>query len=113
MYIRKDAVKYLACAIEFRVKDMIEKLASVVNHRHINFKVKSHLHQLQTLNLALHQEDLHHEACSDVKFQINFLQEVNQIKKKRYDEAERKVWMKALKVSSSSSTSLHHLQSSL
>jgi len=59
---------------------MVGKLASVVNHRHINFK-----------------EDLHHEACSDVKSQIKFLQELDQIEKKRHDEAEREVLMKAIK----------------
>lgn len=79
-HIHADAVKYLACAMEQRVKDLTEKLASVVTHRHHNFKEDSHL-----------------KAVSDVKSQLKFLQELDQIEKKRRDEAEREVLMKAIK----------------
>merc|ERR1739838_195652 len=80
LHIHADAVKYLACAMEQRVKDIVEKLSSVVTHRHINFK-----------------EDIHHEACSDVKNQLKFLQELNQIEKRKHDEEEREILLKVAK----------------
>uniref|UniRef100_H2Z376 Transcription initiation factor TFIID component TAF4 C-terminal domain-containing protein n=1 Tax=Ciona savignyi TaxID=51511 RepID=H2Z376_CIOSA len=79
-HIHADAVKFLSCAAETRIKDLLEKLASVVCHRMTNFK-----------------EEDHYKACSDVKLQLKFLQELDQIEKKKHDEAERDILMRVIK----------------
>ena len=38
-HIHADAVKFLSFAVESRIKELLEKLSSVVSHRMINFKV--------------------------------------------------------------------------
>uniref|UniRef100_F6U8F8 TAFH domain-containing protein n=1 Tax=Ciona intestinalis TaxID=7719 RepID=F6U8F8_CIOIN len=79
-HIHADAVKFLSCAAETRIKDLLEKVAAVVCHRMTNFK-----------------EEEHYKACSDVKMQLKFLQELDQIEKKKHDEAERDILMRAIK----------------
>ncbi|XP_018673472.2 transcription initiation factor TFIID subunit 4-like isoform X2 [Ciona intestinalis] len=79
-HIHADAVKFLSCAAETRIKDLLEKVAAVVCHRMTNFK-----------------EEDHYKACSDVKMQLKFLQELDQIEKKKHDEAERDILMRAIK----------------
>nr|CAB3266796.1 transcription initiation factor TFIID subunit 4-like [Phallusia mammillata] len=78
--IHTEAVKLLACAAETRLKDLVEKLSTVVCHRMVNYR-----------------EEDHYKACSDVKMQLKFLQELDQIEKKKHDEAERDILMRAIK----------------
>ena len=67
---------------------------------------------LNNLNLLIVfcalQEDIHHEACSDVKNQLKFLQELNQIEKRKHDEEEREILLKVAKVTNCYSN-LHRL----
>lgn len=79
-HIHADAVKFLSFAVESKVKELLEKLSAAVSHRLINFK-----------------DDEHYKACSDVKGQLKFLQELDQIEKKKHDEAERDILMRAMK----------------
>ncbi|XP_076809103.1 transcription initiation factor TFIID subunit 4-like isoform X1 [Clavelina lepadiformis] len=79
-HIHADAIKFLSCAAESRIKDILHKLSGVVCHRMVNFK-----------------EEEHYKACGDVKTQLKFLQELDQIEKKKHDEAERDILMRAMK----------------
>uniref|UniRef100_H2Y090 Transcription initiation factor TFIID component TAF4 C-terminal domain-containing protein n=1 Tax=Ciona intestinalis TaxID=7719 RepID=H2Y090_CIOIN len=45
----------------------------------------------------MYGEEEHYKACSDVKMQLKFLQELDQIEKKKHDEAERDILMRAIK----------------
>jgi len=40
----------------------------------------------------------HYKAVDDVKTQLKFLQELDQIEKKKHEEAERDILMRAMKV---------------
>ncbi|GAB6021417.1 transcription initiation factor TFIID subunit 4 [Chamberlinius hualienensis] len=67
-------------ATQERLKELVEKLAVVAEHR-----------------MEIVKSDIRHEVSQDVKGQLKFLEELDRIEKKRHEEQERELLMRAAK----------------
>ncbi|XP_054710998.1 transcription initiation factor TFIID subunit 4-like [Uloborus diversus] len=78
--VKSDVVDLIAHAAEERLKTIIEKLSIVSEHRLENPK-----------------NDPRFEVSKDVKGQIKFLEELDKLEKKRHDDQEKEILLKAAK----------------
>ncbi|XP_039256018.1 transcription initiation factor TFIID subunit 4-like [Styela clava] len=78
--IHPDVINFTARAVETRIKDLIEKVSLAASHRISNFR-----------------ETDHYEAAQDVKSQLKFVLQLDQLEKKRHAQSEREVLMRAMK----------------
>lgn len=78
--IDPGVIKFTACATEAKIKDLIEKVSLVAFHRTTSFR-----------------EDDNYEGSQDIKMQLKFLLQLDQLEKKRHADCEREVLMRAMK----------------
>lgn len=93
-----DVMALVSHAVQERLKTLVEKLGCIAEHRQEQFKV-CHFIVIgkQKTDLFL-QNNPHYVVYQDVKAQVQFLQELDRIEKKRHEEQEREVLIKAAKV---------------
>ncbi|KAF8788148.1 transcription initiation factor TFIID subunit 4-like [Argiope bruennichi] len=78
--VRSEVVDLISHAAEKRLKTIIEKLSILAEHRCENPK-----------------NDPRYEVTNDVKAQIKFLEELDKLEKKRHDDQEKEILLKAAK----------------
>lgn len=118
-----DVINYISHATQQRLQNLLEKASQVAQQKNITFKVminyskssmgETHLHFL-SFNFSciflslLHlpsfnpqfnpQEDERYEQVSDVRTQLKFFEQLDQMEKQRKEEQEREILLKAAKV---------------
>nr|XP_023850297.1 transcription initiation factor TFIID subunit 4 isoform X3 [Salvelinus alpinus] len=75
-----ELVNYVSHASQTRLQNLLEKVSEVAQQRNINFK-----------------EDSRYEQTSDMRAQIKFFEQLDQMEKQRKEEQEREILMKAAK----------------
>ncbi|XP_077503140.1 uncharacterized protein LOC144113727 isoform X6 [Amblyomma americanum] len=78
--IPSDVVALISHATQERLKTLVQKLGVVAEHRLENLKT-----------------DSRYEATQDVKAQLKFLEELDRLEKKRHEEQEREILLRAAK----------------
>uniref|UniRef100_A0A4W5QD86 TATA-box binding protein associated factor 4 n=1 Tax=Hucho hucho TaxID=62062 RepID=A0A4W5QD86_9TELE len=75
-----EVVNYVSHASQTRLQNLLEKVSEVAQQKNINFK-----------------EDSRYEQTSDMRAQIKFFEQLDQMEKQRKEEQEREILMKAAK----------------
>uniref|UniRef100_H3C9F2 TATA-box binding protein associated factor 4 n=1 Tax=Tetraodon nigroviridis TaxID=99883 RepID=H3C9F2_TETNG len=75
-----EVVKYVSHAAQQRLQSLLEKVSLVAQQRHISFK-----------------EDERYEQDGDVRAQLKFFEQLDQLEKQRKEEQEREILLKAAK----------------
>ncbi|XP_073324239.1 transcription initiation factor TFIID subunit 4 [Pagrus major] len=75
-----EVVNYVSHATQQRLQNLLEKVSQVAQHKNGNFK-----------------EDNKHEQSSDVRAQLKFFEQLDQLEKQRKEEQEREILLKAAK----------------
>lgn len=75
-----EVMTLVSHATQQRLRNLLEKVSEVTQQRNINFK-----------------EDSHYEQSSDVRAQLKFFEQLDQMEKQRKEEQEREILMKAAK----------------
>ncbi|CAB0038029.1 unnamed protein product [Trichogramma brassicae] len=76
----QEVATLISHAAQERLKNLIEKLAIIAEHR-----------------IDLNKADPRYEVTQDVRAQLKFLEELDKVERKRHDEAERETLLKAAK----------------
>uniref|UniRef100_UPI0037E87C43 transcription initiation factor TFIID subunit 4-like n=1 Tax=Semicossyphus pulcher TaxID=241346 RepID=UPI0037E87C43 len=76
-----EVVTFVSHATQQRLQNLMEKVTQVAQQKNINFK----------------QEDDSHEQSSDVRAQLKFFEQLDQLEKQRKEEQEREILLKAAK----------------
>ncbi|KAK4812617.1 hypothetical protein QYF61_011488 [Mycteria americana] len=80
--IHPDVVSYVSHATQQRLQNLVEKLSETAQQKNISYK-----------------DDERYEQASDVRAQLKFFEQLDQIEKQRKDEQEREILMRAAKAS--------------
>ncbi|XP_062318369.1 transcription initiation factor TFIID subunit 4-like [Osmerus eperlanus] len=75
-----EVVTFLSHATEQRLRNLLERVTEVAQHKNISFK-----------------EDSRYEQKSDARAQLKFFEHLDQVEKQRKEEQEREILMKAAK----------------
>ncbi|KAJ7999014.1 hypothetical protein DPEC_G00210990 [Dallia pectoralis] len=75
-----EVVSYVSHATQARLTGLLEKVSQVAQQRNVNFK-----------------EDSRHEQTSDVRAQLKFFEQLDQMEKQKKEEQQREILMKAAK----------------
>ncbi|XP_042261516.1 transcription initiation factor TFIID subunit 4-like [Thunnus albacares] len=75
-----DVVNYVSHATQQRLQNLLEKVSQVAQQKNVNFK-----------------EDENYEQSSDVRAQLKFFEQLDQLEKQRKEEQEREILLKAAK----------------
>uniref|UniRef100_A0A3Q3NDK7 TAF4A RNA polymerase II, TATA box binding protein (TBP)-associated factor n=1 Tax=Mastacembelus armatus TaxID=205130 RepID=A0A3Q3NDK7_9TELE len=75
-----EVVNYVSHATQHRLQSLLEKVSQVAQQKNVNFK-----------------EDGNHEQSSDVRAQLKFFEQLDQLEKQRKEEQEREILLKAAK----------------
>uniref|UniRef100_A0AAQ5YGK5 TAFH domain-containing protein n=1 Tax=Amphiprion ocellaris TaxID=80972 RepID=A0AAQ5YGK5_AMPOC len=75
-----DVINYISHATQQRLQNLLEKVSQVAQQRNVTFK-----------------EDNRSEQVSDVRTQLKFFEELDQMEKQRKEEQEREILLKAAK----------------
>ncbi|KAM4692284.1 transcription initiation factor TFIID subunit 4 [Rhinophrynus dorsalis] len=78
--IHPDVVGYISHATQQRLQNIVEKISETAQQKNIS-----------------HKEDERYEQSSDVRTQLKFFEQLDQIEKQRKDEQEREILMRAAK----------------
>ncbi|XP_063815396.1 transcription initiation factor TFIID subunit 4 isoform X2 [Pseudophryne corroboree] len=78
--IHPDVVGYVSHATQQRLQNIVEKISETAQQKNIS-----------------HKEDDRYEQSSDVRTQLKFFEQLDQIEKQRKDEQEREILMRAAK----------------
>ncbi|XP_076356907.1 transcription initiation factor TFIID subunit 4B-like [Tachypleus tridentatus] len=78
--VSPDVIALVSHGTEERIKNLVERLGVIAEHRLENVK-----------------NDPRYEVSSDVKSQLKFLEELDRLERKRHEEQEREILMKAAK----------------
>ncbi|RWS19297.1 transcription initiation factor TFII-D subunit 4B-like protein, partial [Leptotrombidium deliense] len=78
--VSSDVVSLVSHAAQERLKNLVEKLGTIAEHRIENIK-----------------NDPRYEVTQDVRGQVKFLEELDRIEKKRHEEQEREILLRAAK----------------
>ncbi|XP_064420616.1 transcription initiation factor TFIID subunit 4 isoform X2 [Latimeria chalumnae] len=78
--IHPDVVNYMSHATQHRLQNLVEKASEIAQQRNISYK-----------------DDERYEQVSDVRAQLKFFEQLDQIEKQRKDEQEREILMRAAK----------------
>ncbi|XP_012717646.2 transcription initiation factor TFIID subunit 4 isoform X1 [Fundulus heteroclitus] len=76
-----EVVNYISHATQQRLLNLLEKVSLVAQQKNVNFK----------------QEDDGYEQSSDVRAQLRFFEQLDQLEKQRKEEQEREILLKAAK----------------
>ncbi|KAF7248627.1 Transcription initiation factor TFIID subunit 4 [Varanus komodoensis] len=82
MEIHPDVVSYVSHATQQRLQNLVEKISETAQQKNISYK-----------------DDERYEPASDVRAQLKFFEQLDQIEKQRKDEQEREILMRAAKAS--------------
>uniref|UniRef100_A0A8C8RCA1 TATA-box binding protein associated factor 4 n=1 Tax=Pelusios castaneus TaxID=367368 RepID=A0A8C8RCA1_9SAUR len=80
MEIHPDVVSYVSHATQQRLQNLVEKVSETAQQKNISYK-----------------DDERYEQASDVRAQLKFFEQLDQIEKQRKDEQEREILMRAAK----------------
>ncbi|XP_044311042.1 transcription initiation factor TFIID subunit 4 isoform X1 [Varanus komodoensis] len=80
MEIHPDVVSYVSHATQQRLQNLVEKISETAQQKNISYK-----------------DDERYEPASDVRAQLKFFEQLDQIEKQRKDEQEREILMRAAK----------------
>uniref|UniRef100_A0A8D3E4J1 TATA-box binding protein associated factor 4 n=1 Tax=Scophthalmus maximus TaxID=52904 RepID=A0A8D3E4J1_SCOMX len=75
-----DVVNYISHAAQQRLQSLLEKVSQVAQQKNVSFK-----------------EDERHQQVSDVRAQLKFFEQLDQMEKQRKEEQEREILLKAAK----------------
>ncbi|XP_039972257.1 transcription initiation factor TFIID subunit 4-like isoform X2 [Xiphias gladius] len=75
-----EVVNYVSHATQQRLQNLLEKVSQVAQQKNVNLK-----------------EDENHEQSSDVRAQLKFFEQLDQLEKQRKEEQEREILLKAAK----------------
>ncbi|XP_061688477.1 transcription initiation factor TFIID subunit 4 isoform X2 [Syngnathoides biaculeatus] len=75
-----EVLNCVSHATQHRLRDLLEKVSLVAQQKNGNFK-----------------EEDNHEVCSDVRSQLKFFEQLDQLEKQRKEEQEREILLKAAK----------------
>ncbi|KAL2103628.1 hypothetical protein ACEWY4_000496 [Coilia grayii] len=75
-----DVIHFVSHATQTRLQNLLEKVSEVAQQKNISFK-----------------EDERYEQASDVRMQLKFFEQLDQMEKQRKEEQEREILMKAAK----------------
>ncbi|XP_062400439.1 transcription initiation factor TFIID subunit 4 [Sardina pilchardus] len=75
-----DVVTFVSHATQQRLSSLLEKVSAAAQHKNFNLK-----------------EGSHYEQASDVRLQLKFFEQLDQMEKQRKEEQEREILMKAAK----------------
>lgn len=75
-----EVVKLVSHATQQRLQNLLEKVTQVAQQKNISFK-----------------DDDNYEQCSDVRAQLKFFEQLDQLEKQRKEEQEREILLKAAK----------------
>ncbi|XP_038551445.1 transcription initiation factor TFIID subunit 4 [Micropterus salmoides] len=75
-----EVVTYVSHATQQRLQNLLEKVSQVAQQKNVNFK-----------------EDDNYEQSSDVRAQLKFFEQLDQLEKQRKEEQEREILLKAAK----------------
>ncbi|XP_076607861.1 transcription initiation factor TFIID subunit 4 isoform X2 [Chaetodon auriga] len=75
-----EVVNYVSHATQQRLQSLLEKVSQVAQQKNVNFK-----------------EDDNYEQSSDVRTQLKFFEQLDQLEKQRKEEQEREILLKAAK----------------
>ncbi|XP_043946310.1 transcription initiation factor TFIID subunit 4 isoform X3 [Protopterus annectens] len=78
--INPDVINYVSHATQQRLQNLVEKISETAQQRNISYK-----------------DDERYEQTSDVRMQLKFFEQLDQIEKQRKDEQEREILMRAAK----------------
>lgn len=105
-----DVIALVSHAVQERLKTLVEKLGCIAEHRQEQFKVGGPPFWWKNIsrrtNISFLQNNPNYVVYQDVKAQVQFLQELDRIEKKRHEEQEREVLIKAAKVGGSGGQSM-------
>ncbi|MED6258144.1 transcription initiation factor TFIID subunit 4 [Ataeniobius toweri] len=83
-----EVVNYVSHATQQRLLNLLEKVSQVAQQKNVNFKC---------VKTVLKQEDDSYEQSSDVRAQLRFFEQLDQMEKQRKEEQEREILLKAAK----------------
>eukprot|EP00064_Thunnus_orientalis_P014486 superscaffoldBa00002519_g14532 len=75
-----DVINFISHATQQRLQNLLEKVSQVAQQKNVNLK-----------------EDERHEQVSDVRTQLKFFEQLDQMEKQRKEEQEREILLKAAK----------------
>ncbi|KAK6185553.1 hypothetical protein SNE40_007760 [Patella caerulea] len=75
-----DVANMISHATQERLRDMVEKLSTIAEHR-----------------IEIYKMDSRYEVTNDVRTQLKFLEEIDKLEKKRHEEQEREILLRAIK----------------
>ncbi|XP_073165281.1 transcription initiation factor TFIID subunit 4 isoform X2 [Lepidochelys kempii] len=78
--IHPDVVSYVSHATQQRLQNLVEKVSETAQQKNVSYK-----------------DDERYEQASDVRAQLKFFEQLDQIEKQRKDEQEREILMRAAK----------------
>ncbi|XP_038226102.1 transcription initiation factor TFIID subunit 4 isoform X2 [Dermochelys coriacea] len=78
--IHPDVVSYVSHATQQRLQNLVEKVSETAQQKNVSYK-----------------DDERYEQASDVRTQLKFFEQLDQIEKQRKDEQEREILMRAAK----------------
>lgn len=103
-----DVVRYISHAAQQRLQDLLEKVSHAAQLRSQILKVTPPPPADQSGPVApsydpdgsslVHQEDGRHEQVGDVRAQLKFFEQLDQLERQRKEEQEREILLKAAKV---------------
>ncbi|EFB22324.1 hypothetical protein PANDA_009063, partial [Ailuropoda melanoleuca] len=86
--LHPDVVSYVSHATQQRLQNLVEKISETAQQKNFSYK-----------------DDDRYEQASDVRAQLKFFEQLDQIEKQRKDEQEREILMRAAKASTCTSLS--------
>lgn len=98
-----DVVSYLSHAAQQRLQDLLEKVSHAAQLRSQILKVTALIWSPRTFcdpddSSSAHQEDRRHQQVGDVRAQLKFFEQLDQLERQRKEEQEREILLKAAKV---------------
>ena len=79
--VSPDVARIISHATQDRLRDLVSKLSVIAEHR-----------------MEIYKMDPRYEVSSDVRGKLKFLEELDKVEKKRHEEQEREVLLRAIKV---------------
>lgn len=110
-----DVINYISHATQQRLQNLLEKVSQVAQQKNTTFKVIINYSNVRAgepvvissvspvvsflcLTLSILQEDERWEQVSDVRTQLKYFEQLDQMEKQRKEEQEREILLKAAKV---------------